>query len=431
MVDLLCLVYFLPWMYIVNSVPLNGQDSYKSTSDTIRKLFHEDNYEKRLRPFHNVAPLNVTVSMAVVHMGSLSEVDMDFSVDVFFRQYWQDPRLKHNLTEPILLPGYARQAIWLPDTFFLNVKIAKYHNVPADNGRITIYSDGNVSWSSRITMTANCRLDLRDYPLDEQSCNLTFLSYTYPVNQVDYFWKASEHNVIDVIEDEMNEFTLKDIKTRKTLVEYGTPDYAFTHLLAVFYLNRRLGYSFIQIYTPTVLIVMLSWLSFWISKDAVPARVALVVTTVLTIVTLMGSFRSSVPKVSYVKALDVFFIISLFFVFGAVLEYVIVRLYSEKIAKRSASDRDMVDIELMSQKRQDNKIYPKGHQTEKHPPSPDENVETIQRNSKMKNIVLKMVYGNSKANIIDRISRVLFPITFICFNIFYWSYYSAVTFGEY
>ena len=75
-------------------------------------------------------------------------------------------------------------------------------------------------------------------------------------------------------------------------------DYSFTHLWAVFYLNRRLGYSFIQIYTPTVLIVMLSWLSFWISKDAVPARVALVVTTVLTIVTLMGSFRSSVPKVS-------------------------------------------------------------------------------------------------------------------------------------
>jgi len=149
MVDLLCLVYFLPWMFIVNSVPSNGQDGYKSTSDTIRKLFHEDNYEKRLRPFHNVAPLNVTVSMAVVHMGSLSEVDMDFSVDVFFRQYWQDPRLKHNLTEPILLPGYARQAIWLPDTFFLNVKIAKYHNVPADNSRITIYSDGNVSWSSR------------------------------------------------------------------------------------------------------------------------------------------------------------------------------------------------------------------------------------------------------------------------------------------
>jgi len=67
--------------------------------------------------------------------------------------------------------------------------------------------------------------------------------------------------------------------------------------MAVFTFERRLGYAFIQMYVPTVLIVALSWLSFWVSKDAVPARVALVVTTVLTIVTLMGSFRSSVPKV--------------------------------------------------------------------------------------------------------------------------------------
>lgn len=74
-------------------------------------------------------------------------------------------------------------------------------------------------------------------------------------------------------------------------------DSDYTHLWAEFTFERRLGYAFIQIYAPTVLIVVLSWLSFWIAQDAVPARVALGVTTVLTIVTLMGSFRSSVPKV--------------------------------------------------------------------------------------------------------------------------------------
>jgi len=71
----------------------------------------------------------------------------------------------------------------------------------------------------------------------------------------------------------------------------------YCHLVAKFVFRRRLAYSFIQIYSPTFLIVVLSWLSFWISKDAVPARVALGITTVLTIVTLMGSLRNSVPKV--------------------------------------------------------------------------------------------------------------------------------------
>lgn len=72
----------------------------------------------------------------------------------------------------------------------------------------------------------------------------------------------------------------------------------FCELLAIFKYERRLGFSFLQIYAPTFLIVCLSWLSFWIAKDAIPARIALGVTTVLTIVTLNGSFRSAVPKVT-------------------------------------------------------------------------------------------------------------------------------------
>ena len=61
---------------------------------------------------------------------------------------------------------------------------------------------------------------------------------------------------------------------------------------------------------------------------------------------------------SYVKALDVFFIISLFFVFGAVLEYVIVRLYSEKINKKYKKEDDIPDIEMMPLKHQVSyKIY--------------------------------------------------------------------------
>ena len=45
------------------------------------------------------------------------------------------------------------------------------------------------------------------------------------------------------------------------------------------------------------MLVVLSWLSFWIPKDSVPARVSLGSTTVLSIVTFTGSFRGSLPKV--------------------------------------------------------------------------------------------------------------------------------------
>ena len=50
---------------------------------------------------------------------------------------------------------------------------------------------------------------------------------------------------------------------------------------------------------------------------------------------------------SYIKALDVFFIISFFFVFGAVLEYVIVILHHEKKLKEQKNEKDRVEIEMV------------------------------------------------------------------------------------
>ncbi|KAI8495469.1 Gamma-aminobutyric acid receptor subunit alpha-4 [Branchiostoma belcheri] len=71
-----------------------------------------------------------------------------------------------------------------------------------------------------------------------------------------------------------------------------------------FYLKRNMGYFLIQTYLPCILIVVLSWVSFWINKESTPARVALGITTVLTMTTLSTSARHSLPKVSYANAMD-------------------------------------------------------------------------------------------------------------------------------
>lgn len=59
-----------------------------------------------------------------------------------------------------------------------------------------------------------------------------------------------------------------------------------------------MGYYLIQMYIPSLLIVILSWVSFWINMDAAPARVALGITTVLTMTTQSSGSRASLPKVT-------------------------------------------------------------------------------------------------------------------------------------
>lgn len=69
--------------------------------------------------------------------------------------------------------------------------------------------------------------------------------------------------------------------TTDCTIEYSTGN--FTCLAVVFNLRRRLGYHLFHTYIPSALIVVMSWISFWIKPEAIPARVTLGVTSLLTL----------------------------------------------------------------------------------------------------------------------------------------------------
>ena len=72
-----------------------------------------------------------------------------------------------------------------------------------------------------------------------------------------------------------------------------------------------MGYFVIQVYIPSILVVILSWVSFWINVEGSPARVSLGLLTVLTTTTMSAGARASLPRVSYIKAVDVWMILCL------------------------------------------------------------------------------------------------------------------------
>jgi len=112
---------------------------------------------------------------------------------------------------------------------------------------------------------------------------------------------------------------------------------------ATFILKRQIGFFILQTYIPSMLIVMLSWVGFWINKDSEPARIALGVTTVLTMTTQLTTSRSNTMRVSYLKAIDVWYSACMLFVFSALLEFAFVNASSrqeKKILSRSKKDDD-------------------------------------------------------------------------------------------
>ena len=114
-------------------------------------------------------------------------------------------------------------------------------------------------------------------------------------------------------------------------------------LEVIFVVTRNLGYFLIQYYIPSILLVILSWLSFWISVDAVVARVNLGLLTVLTLTTQSTGSRDQLPRVSYVKAIDIWMSTCLVFAFASLIEFAIVNVWSRREARR-AKNADMVSL---------------------------------------------------------------------------------------
>ena len=95
----------------------------------------------------------------------------------------------------------------------------------------------------------------------------------------------------------------------------------------------------------------MSWVSFWLNRGAAPARVGLGVTTVLTMTTLINSVNAALPKISYMKSIDIYLFVCFFMVFGALIEYACVGYTEKRIQLRK--NRFLAFQKLMDEKRQE------------------------------------------------------------------------------
>ncbi|KAA8586713.1 hypothetical protein FQN60_000549, partial [Etheostoma spectabile] len=144
----------------------------------------------------------------------------------------------------------------------------------------------------------------------------------YTTDDIEFHWRGGDNAVTGVDKIELPQFSIVDHKLISKNVVFSTG--AYPRLSLSFKLKRNIGYFILQTYMPSILITILSWVSFWINYDASAARVALGITTVLTMTTINTHLRETLPKIPYVKAIDMYLMGCFVFVFLALLEYALV-----------------------------------------------------------------------------------------------------------
>lgn len=90
--------------------------------------------------------------MFIISISSVSEIQMDFTSDFYFRQSWMDTRLKFDPSpgvEELFVGAEVADRIWVPDTFFANEKSAYFHTATTPNTFLRISHNGSVFRSVR------------------------------------------------------------------------------------------------------------------------------------------------------------------------------------------------------------------------------------------------------------------------------------------
>ena len=209
-------------------------------------------YDRRVRPNYGGIPVTVGVSLYILSIGDLSEKDMDFTFDMYFRQFWSDPRLsfdRHEFgIEKLVVGSEYIKLIWVPDTFFVNEKIALFHEATTENQFLRIMHTGEVLRSMRLTIKATCPMNLAHFPFDTQMCTVEIESFGYTMSDLKYAWNSGDNSV-----QLSKDLTLPQFKVlghRQRLIEVSLTSGNYSRLLADVVFTRDMGYYLIQVQTP-------------------------------------------------------------------------------------------------------------------------------------------------------------------------------------
>ncbi|XP_065295638.1 glycine receptor subunit alpha-2 isoform X1 [Dermacentor albipictus] len=355
---------------------------------TLQDILPDDpsQYDRSSPPKKEGRPTVVLFHVTVMSLDSIDEESMTYAADIFFSQSWKDHRLRlpDNMTsEYRVLETDWLERVWRPDCFFKNAKQVTFQTMTVPNHYIWLYRDKTILYMVKLTLTLSCAMNFASYPHDTQTCSMQMESLSHTTDDLVFEWNDRDPPVVH-IDFELPQLDLEHTAPQDCTESYSTGN--FTCLQLTFKLKRRLGYYMFHTYIPTCLIVIMSWISFWIKPEAVPARVTLGVTSLLTLCTQHAKSQADLPPVSYIKAIDIFMSSCTIFVFASLMEYAVVNIILEDGQKQFDTVRTRMD-----------------------PGSPSQPSLREQ--------------GRLRALLIDKVSRVVFPTSFVFLNVFYWFFY--------
>lgn len=260
-------------------------------------------------------PTEIRCVMAVLDLDEINDAGQNFTANVIAVFRWHDPRearegkgnVMKDLTE-----------VWHPRLLFANQQ-RTWSNL-GDN--VEISPQGEVVYRHQFWGDFSQPMNLRDFPFDTQQFSLQVVEAG-----------AEQYGELLLVQDpELESFFAETYSVADWKV-VGFRTHSDPYLLPngekvdafsfVFTAERLAMHYLIKVIAPLLLIVMLSWLVFWLDPKEGGSQLGVAVTTFLTVIAYHVALGSRLPEISYLTRLDVFVFSATLLVFLAMVEVVV------------------------------------------------------------------------------------------------------------
>ncbi len=301
-------------------------------------------------------PKKVYVNYAINQIIGIDYVNQTFQIDFYFQQYWKvDSTLLVQMLSKEQLNGGSTIFIddleWCPQNDFTNVISIE------TIGELTYsFLNGYILLDARYSGTFYHKMDLTDFPFDQQDLVIQLEDFSKPTNTLLYQYgspfdspledkdtvlipsqKAFETDV------DFSEFHLNPIVKAirgEHIYEFTNENQAYSHLNFVLNVSRKKGFYLTKVISVSLLIVLMSWIVFFMGPTDLANRSAFSITVFLALTAHNFIVNSLLPMISYLTTIDYIMFGTNILVFFTVIESFIVARISSNVSVVKAKKID-------------------------------------------------------------------------------------------
>ncbi|XP_077862610.1 neuronal acetylcholine receptor subunit alpha-10-like [Saccoglossus kowalevskii] len=258
-------------------------------------LFFNQTYDTTVRPVSNWS--TTTYLELQFFLSQVLDVDerlQTLKMNVWLTIRWQDEFLHWDPDDYGGIVNFKTYSdnVWLPDLWLYENADIKYEDYTLNTQCVVNY-DGEVMWAAPVIIKSHCKMNVKNFPFDKQTCNITFGPWIHNSSEIyvngtgakDYFegdteWELTGFNYVNDIME----------------VNYY-PDYPlerFSYVKFTVFLQRLPMYYVFYLVMPCSLISATTLLSFFLPVES-GEKVGLGITVLLSLTVFLLLLAETLP----------------------------------------------------------------------------------------------------------------------------------------